>query len=448
MTTPMQTPGRRSLWSWALYDFANSAFTTIVITFIFAIYFADTLACTAQWTGCLSDEEQAKLSLSERMNDPRGQALWGYSQTFITLLVAVLAPIFGAISDLGGRRKPWIFTFSMICIVCTMGLFFMRPDPMFIVPAILLVAVANAGFELGIVFNNAMLPDLVSRDRVGRWSGWAWGLGYYGGLISLVICLVLVLGSQGEARLNATLSTNLIVAGWFFVFMLPLFLFTPDRPGKGLPLGQAISKGMGSAVQTGRKILAQPNLRMFLFARMIFTDGIITLFSMGVTYAAIRHNMALEQIIMFGILTNVTAGTGAILFGFIDDRIGSKRVIVISLVCLLVLGIPGLTTPYWLPESIATWAFLGFGAALGVFVGPLQSAGRSFMARLAPADQRTEYFGFLALSGKATTFLGPFTVATVTIMTGNMDIGMMPILVFWFVGLLVMLRVKDEAAPA
>ena len=101
MTTPMQTPGRRSLWSWALYDFANSAFTTIVITFIFAIYFADTLACTAEWTGCLSDEEQAKLSLSERMNDPRGQALWGYSQTFITLLVAVLAPIFG------GHFRPW-----------------------------------------------------------------------------------------------------------------------------------------------------------------------------------------------------------------------------------------------------------------------------------------------------------------------------------------------------
>jgi len=445
-TATTQKPGGRALWSWALYDFANSAFTTIVITFIFAIYFADVLVCSAEWAGCLSDEEEAGMTLSERLGDTRGQALWGYSQTFITLLVAVLAPIFGAISDLGGRRKPWIFTFSMICIVCTVGLFFMQPDPMFIIPAILLVAAANAGFELGIVFNNSMLPDLVEREKVGRWSGWAWGLGYFGGLISLVVCLVLVLGADEGAQLNATLSTNLIVAGWFFVFMLPMFFFTPDRRGKGLPVGQAISQGMSSVVSTGRKILKQPNLRLFLFARMIFTDGAVTLFSMGATYAAIRHGMSLEQIILFGILLNVTAGAGAMLFGFVDDRIGAKQVIVISLICLIALGIPGLTAPYWLPDATATWAFIGFGAALGIFVGPLQSAGRSFMARLAPADQRTEYFGFLALTGKATTFLGPFAVATVTIMTGNMDIGMMPILLFWLVGLLFMLRVKDEVS--
>lgn len=445
-TATTQKPGGRALWSWALYDFANSAFTTIVITFIFAIYFADVLVCSAEWAGCLSAEEEAGMTLSERLGDTRGQALWGYSQTFITLLVAVLAPIFGAISDLGGRRKPWIFTFSMICIICTVGLFFMRPDPMFIIPAILLVAVANAGFELGIVFNNSMLPDLVEKEKVGRWSGWAWGLGYFGGLISLVVCLVLVLGADDSTQLNATLSTNLIVAGWFFVFMLPMFFFTPDRQGKGLPVGQAVSQGLSSVVKTGRKILQQPNLRLFLFARMIFTDGAITLFSMGATYAAIRHGMSLEQIILFGILLNVTAGAGAMLFGFIDDRIGAKQVIVISLICLIALGIPGLTAPYWLPDATATWAFIGFGAALGIFVGPLQSAGRSFMARLAPADQRTEYFGFLALTGKATTFLGPFTVATVTIMTGNMDIGMMPILVFWLVGLLFMLRVKDEVS--
>ncbi len=446
MTTTTQQPGRRALWSWALYDFANSAFTTIVITFIFAIYFADTLVCTAGWTGCLTAEQEAQMSLAERLGDTTGQALWGYSQTFITLLVAVLAPIFGAISDLGGRRKPWIFSFSMICIICTIGLFFMQPSPAFIIPAILLVAVANAGFELGIVFNNAMLPDLVSKERVGRWSGWAWGLGYFGGLISLVVCLVLVLGSEGEARLTATLSTNLIVAGWFFVFMLPMFLFTPDRPGKGLPVGQAVSQGMSSVLKTGRTILRQPNLRLFLFARMIFTDGAITLFSMGATYAAIRHGMSLEQIILFGILMNVTAGAGAMLFGFVDDRIGSKRVIIISLIFLIALGLPGLLTPYWLPEGVATWAFIGFGAALGIFVGPLQSAGRSFMARLAPAEQRTEYFGFLALTGKATTFLGPFAVATVTILTGNMDIGMMPILAFWLLGLIFMLGVKDEVA--
>ena len=445
-TATKQKPGGRALWSWALYDFANSAFTTIVITFIFAIYFADVLVCSAEWAGCLSEEEEAGMTLSERLGDTRGQALWGYSQTFITLLVAVLAPIFGAISDLGGRRKPWILTFSMICIVCTVGLFFMRPEPMFIIPAILLVAVANAGFELGIVFNNSMLPDLVEKEKVGRWSGWAWGLGYFGGLISLVVCLVLVLGANDGAQLNATLSTNLIVAGWFFVFMLPMFFFTPDRRGKGLPVGQAISQGLSSVVSTGGKILKQPNLRLFLFARMIFTDGAVTLFSMGATYAAIRHGMSLEQIILFGILLNVTAGAGAMLFGFVDDRIGAKQVIVISLICLIALGIPGLTAPYWLPDATATWAFIGFGAALGVFVGPLQSAGRSFMARLAPADQRTEYFGFLALTGKATTFLGPFAVATVTIMTGNMDIGMMPILVFWLVGLLFMLRVKDEVS--
>ena len=445
-TTTTKQAGPRALWSWSLYDFANSAFTTIVITFIFSIYFADVLVCTAEWAGCLSEEQEANLTLSERLGDTRGQALWGYSTTFIAISIALLAPIFGAVADLGGRRKPWIFTFSMICIVSTVALFFMRPEPIFIIPAVLLVAIANSGFELGIVFNNAMLPDLVSKDRVGRWSGWAWGLGYFGGLISLVLCLVLVLGSEGEAQLNATLMTNLIVAGWFFLFMLPLFLFTPDRSGKGLPFGQAIREGLSTVRKTGGTILRQPNIRRFLIARMIFTDGSVTLFAMGATYAAIRHGMDLTQIIMFGILLNVTAGIGAFAFGYLDDRFGAKRVIVASLIGLLVLGVPGLTAPYWLPDAAATTAFIGFGAALGIFVGPVQAAGRSFMARIAPASQRTEYFGFLALSGKATTFLGPFAVATVTIMTNNMDIGMMPILVFWLVGLLLMFGVRDEVA--
>ena len=445
-TTTTKQAGPRALWSWSLYDFANSAFTTIVITFIFSIYFADVLVCTAEWAGCLSEEEEAGLTLSERLGDTRGQALWGYSTTFIAISIALLAPIFGAVADLGGRRKPWIFTFSMICIVATVALFFMRPEPIFIIPAVLLVAIANSGFELGIVFNNAMLPDLVSKDRVGRWSGWAWGLGYFGGLISLVLCLVLVLGSEGEAQLNATLMTNLIVAGWFFLFMLPLFLFTPDRSGKGLPFGQAIREGLSTVRKTGGTILRQPNIRRFLIARMIFTDGSVTLFAMGATYAAIRHGMDLTQIIMFGILLNVTAGIGAFAFGYLDDRFGAKRVIVASLIGLLVLGVPGLTAPYWLPDAAATTAFIAFGAALGIFVGPVQAAGRSFMARIAPASQRTEYFGFLALSGKATTFLGPFAVATVTIMTNNMDIGMMPILVFWLVGLLLMFGVRDEVA--
>ena len=165
-TTTTKQAGPRALWSWSLYDFANSAFTTIVITFIFSIYFADVLVCTAEWAGCLSEEQEANLTLSERLGDTRGQALWGYSTTFIAISIALLAPIFGAVADLGGRRKPWIFTFSMICIVATVALFFMRPEPIFIIPAVLLVAIANSGFEMGIVFNNAMLPDLVSKERV------------------------------------------------------------------------------------------------------------------------------------------------------------------------------------------------------------------------------------------------------------------------------------------
>lgn len=438
LKTERRWPG---LLGWSMYDFANSAFTTIIITFVFSVYFSTTLVCSAEWAGCLTDAEEAKLSLEQRLNGTAGQAAWGYAMAFAGLLVGLIAPVFGAIADRSGRRKPWILIFSLISIGCTAALSWMVPEAQYILPAILLVAIANLCFELGITFNSAMLPNLASEKSIGRWSGFAWGLGYFGGLVSLVMCLVLILGAEtGEARLEATLLSPMIVAVWFFIFMIPMFLLTPDAP-KGEPLGMAVKNGLGQIVSTLKSLAGQGNMVRFLLSRLLYIDGTNTLFAMGATYAALRYGMEIDDIIVFGILLNVTSGLGAMAFGFLDDRVGPKFVIMASLVGLIALGLPGIFIEAIIgPEQAAT-GFIVIGSLLGIFVGPVQAASRSAMARMAPKDQMTEYFGIMAFTGRITAFLGPLLVALVSSATGNLDYGMLPIMAFWFLGLLGMLTV-------
>lgn len=411
---------QKGLWAWALFDFGNSGFTTVVSTFVFSAYFTQAIAPDAT----------------------TGTTLWGLATGIAGLIIAIASPISGAIADHTGRRKPWLAFFTLMCVLATAALWFAKPGADSIPLALTLVVFGTVGFEVGLVFYNTMLPNLTPPHRMGRVSGLAWGLGYAGGLICLVLALVgfiqadpppLDLNTDDAEHVRATL---LLTAVWIALFTWPLFAFTPDSPRKTTPLYTAVKQGILTLITTLRNARKNANSFRFLIARMIYIDGVNTMFAFGGVYAAGTFGMTLEDIIIFGIALNVTAGIGAAVFGWIDDRYGSKLTLTVSLTALSVSAIGVLLaqtiTQFWVTALI-----------MSTFFGPVQAASRTFMARLAPPDMRGEMFGLYAVSGKVTSFAGPFAVGAVTALAGSQRIGMATILVFLIIGLILLQSVKE-----
>jgi len=410
---------KRGLIAWCLYDWANSAFPTVITTFVFAAYFTKAVAA----------------------DEISGTSAWGWAMSLSALAVALLGPVLGAIADHAGRRKPWLFGFTLLCAIAATLLWTIEADAGFIVQALVLVALANFAFETGMIFYNAMLADLAPAGRTGRWSGWGWGLGYFGGLSCLAVTLVgFVQTDTPWFGLDKEASEHLRITGplvglWVMVFALPLFIWTPDKPS-GVKIGDAVGRGLNTLVQTIKNIRDYSIAIRFLIARMIYTDGLNTLFAFGGIYAAGTFGFGFEDLILFGIAINVSAGLGAATFAWVDDWIGPKRTVLISLVALIFLSLALLVI-----ESVQLFWIIG--TALGIFVGPAQSASRSMMARIAPPELRTEMFGLYALSGKATAFLGPALLALMTQVFESQRVGMASIVIFFVVGLFLLIRIPE-----
>lgn len=415
--------GRRlSILSWCLFDWANSSFSTVVVTFVFATYFTQAVA----------------------ESPVAGTAQWGQASSVAAFVVALASPVLGAIADKSGRRKPWLATFTATCVVATCGLWFVTPSLDRVSLALGLFVVASIAFDFSIVFYDAMLPGLTPRERLGRVSGWGWGLGYAGGLSCLAISLLAFVQSGAPwlgldtGNAEHVRATAFVVAAWFTVFSLPLFLFTPDRPTSGIGLGQAARAGIAMLGDSLRKIGRHRGLPRFLIAHMLYINGFTTLFAFGGVYAAGTFAMPLDEVIRFGIALNVAAGTGAFLFAWITDLIGAKRTIEIALLVLTLVGAALVLTG----SKQVLWTL---GMVLGLFLGPAQAASRSLMAALAPRDMETEMFGLYALSGKATAFLGPAALALATQYFDSQRAGMATILFFFVSGLVVLRPLVDPA---
>jgi UMF1 family MFS transporter len=409
--------------AFCLFDFANSAFTTIIITFVFATYFAQAVAA-----------------------DPTtGGAQWSFGMAVSGIIIAILSPIFGAIADQTGRRKPWLLAVSVMCVITTALLWYVRPTPDDVPWALTFAIISTVGFEMGMLFYNSLLPTVSTPATMGRISGWAWAVGYMGGLISLAVALfVLVQGNPppfglDKSQAEHVRATALLVAGWFAVFALPLFLFVKEPESAGIPAALAVRQGLKQLVTSLRHARNHGNIFRYLIAGMVYSDAVSTIFALGGVYAGVTFGMKTEEIIVLGISLNVTAGLGAAIGGWVDDRLGSKRTITISLIALIV------TASLVMAAQDRTLFWIA-ALAMSTFFGPVQAASRTLMARLSPPSMRGEMFGLFALSGKITAFLGPAAVGWVTLATGSYRLGMSTTLVFLLVGLLLLRGVKE--APA
>ena len=411
---------RKAVIAYCLFDFANSAFTTIVVTFVFATYFAKGIATDLN----------------------TGGAQWSLAMAVAGVAITLLSPVLGAVADQTGRRKTWLLGLSAICVTSTALLWYARPTPDDVPWALTCAVISTIGFEIGMLFYNALLPAIATPATMGRISGWAWGVGYFGGLISLAVALfLLVQGNPPPFGLDSSQAepvraTSLLVAVWFTIFALPLFLFVKEPRSSGIPAGRAVRQGLAQLCASLRDIRNHRNIFRYLVAGMIYSDAVTTIFVLGGVYAGVTFQMTTEEIIVLGISLNITAGVGAFLGGWVDDRVGSKATIMISLVALIVTA-----SAVMLVQS--TLQFWVAALVMSTFFGPVQAASRTLMARLAPPAKRGEMFGLFALSGKVTAFIGPAMVGWVTLATGSYRLGMSTTLILLLAGLLLLRGVKE-----
>ena len=415
----------RAIWSWALFDFANSPFTTLVVTFVYSTYFTEAIA-------------------TDRIS---GTALWSRAVSITAVIVAIASPVLGAIADRGGYRKLFFVITVVVCTMATAVLYL--PVPGQVLFALTVFIVANVAFEACEVFYNAFLPDLTPSEHVGFVSGLGWGLGYIGGLLALVVALVALLqpaqpwfGFSKELGENVR-ATNLVVAVWFAVFTVPMLLWVREDKSRITRGGGVVAASFAQLLRTFREVRKHRQTVRFLLARLLFNDGLVTIWAFGGIYAAGTFGFALQgvpwwrSLIVFGIVLNLAAGIGAIAMGYVDDRIGGKRTIILSLI-----GLIGATVLAMLATSIEV--FWVAGLLIGIFAGPNQSASRSLMARFIPHDMENEFFGFFAFSGKLTAFLGPALLGQTTLWSGSQRVGVSVVIALFIAGMALLFTVDER----
>ena len=444
-------PPRSAVISWIFFDWAAQPYFTLITTFVFAPYFATHVA-----------------------SDPAsGQALWGFATAAAGLMIALMSPVLGAIADASGRRKPWIAAFGALLVIGASLMWFGRPGDASVIPALLLAyGIASIGVEFATVFNNAMMPTLVPPHRIGRLSGTGWATGYVGGILSFVLVLGFLAANPDTGRTlfgftplfgldpvthQGDRITGPLTGVWFIVFVLPMFLLTPDYPAKH-PVNEALREGLAGLRRTLAELPKQKSMAAFLLANMIYTDGLVSLFAFGGIYAAGTFGWNTIEIGTFGIVLAIAGTFGAWLGGKLDDKLGPKRVIAGSLTILmcsivaillvnkdsiLFVRVTPPTPGGALFSSFVERAYLVLGCLIGMAGGPLQAASRTLLIRLAPQERIAQYFGLFALTGKVTSFVGPLLIGAITAITESQRAGMAVLVLFFVAGLALVARVRE-----
>jgi UMF1 family MFS transporter len=399
------------------------------------------------------------------VGDPiKGQAEWAFTQPTSGIIIALLSPFLGAMADAGGRRKPYIFAFQLLLFAGCAALWWAYPNrPDLAGPISWAVVAATVGAEMSIVFNNAQLPNIVRPERMGWLSGFGWGLGYCGGLVSLGIVLVVQYSLGPDPTHTLERLTGPASSLWLAVFVLPMFLFTPDHAGmRRMPMLEAAKQGGRSLVSTVKKLRHFKNAFTYLIAFMLYNDGLAAIIAFGGVYASATFGWSTTTLGIFGIILTVFAIPGAFLGGRIDDLIGSKRTVQIAIagVIIATIGIVDVTADrlfFVIPVdpisptrglfgSVQEKVFMAFAVLLGFCMGPMQAASRTMIGRLAPPGMTGEFYGLFALSGRATAWMAPTAIGIITTATQSNRLGVACVLVFLVLGFCLLWRVREERA--
>ncbi|MCF6325993.1 MAG: MFS transporter [Devosiaceae bacterium] len=439
---------KRGVISWMFFDWAAQPYHTVIITFIFAPYFAAFVAPTPL----------------------QGQEMWGYASAIAGICIALLAPVLGSIADVSGPRKPWIAGFSLIAIIGAAMLYFALPSSMAststITITLIAFIIALIGIEFSAVFINAMMPDLVPRSELGKLSGSGWALGYVGGVVALIIILGFMsadptsgktlLGLDPIFGLDAASNEGDRASGpfsaiWYLIFVIPMFLFTPDK-GRIAETGSKLSKGLSNLLATLKSLPKRPSLSSFLISSMLYRDGLNALYAFGGIYAATVLGLSIIQVGVFGILAAFTGAIGAFFGGRLDAKFGPRPVVFIScwllvLACTIIVSTTQEVTLFVLPissEAIPVYVFYGAGALIGAAGGALQAASRTLLVDQVDKKDTTQAFGLYALTGRATAFIGPLAIAFVTAASQSQRIGITPVIVLLALGAIGLMWVKTK----
>lgn len=403
---------RGQIVSWTFFDFANTAYSVIVVTVIYNRYFTNHIAGGQRW-------------------------LWGLAVSISMICAAALSPPLGAIADFSRGRKRFLLYFTLASVICTALLFFVKEGMVFW--GLVLFIIANIGFEGGLVFYDAFLPRITSKKTYGRVSGYGFAMGYLGALAVLVIVDFILPAATDPDYLFYVRLSFVVAAAFFMIFSLPMFLAVPEPEGREAPISSFIRSGISQSKKTFQALFVRkeyPAIARFLIAFFIYNDGILTVIVFAGIFAETILKMNDRDIIVFFATVQTSAILGSIVFGIVTDKIGPKKTITITLVLWILVCVAAFYI-----QSIAMFYFVAFAA--GIAMAASQSASRSLMALLTPREHEAEFFGFYdGLCGKASAVIGPLLYGIVSDMT-NERIAVLFIGVFFIVGLAILQGVEE-----
>src|SRR5690554_5157467 len=396
---------RGKIFVWTLFDFANTSYSIVVVTFLYAVYFKKVVAS----------------------GEPIGDLYWSISTSISMIITALLGPVLGAIADYAAGKKRFLLFFTLLCIVFTALLFFVQEGNIFW--GVTLFIVATIGFEAGLIFYDAYLPEITVPKNYGRVSGYGFGMGYLGSIASLAIIYPFI--ANENIRVTFPIS-----ALFFLVFATPLFLFLRDNRRQVDNKESYLSIGLNRVWTTLTHLKYYKNLALFLVAYFFYIEGVNTVIFFAGNYASTTLGFSDSELLIFFLTVQTTAIVGSILLGIIADSIGQKKTIVITLIMWLITVV----LAYFVDDKTG---FYIVGLLAGSAMGSSQSTSRSLMSKLTPPEKKTEFFGFYSFFGKSSAVVGPLVFGLVSYLSGSQRMAIISVTFFFIVGLLILTKVKD-----
>lgn len=417
---------RFNIFIWTLFDFANTSYSIIVVTFLYAVYFKKVVA----------------------NGEPIGDFYWSIGTSASMLITAFISPILGAIADYSAGKKRFLLFFTAMCIVSTSLLYFVSAGN--ILMGLILFILANVGFEAGLVFYDSFLPEITSPKNYGRVSGYGFAMGYLGSLTTLAVVFPFI---QAEL-ISETFPISALI---FLLFAAPLFIYLKDNRKDKIPEKSYLKVGFERVYNTITHIKEYKNLTLFLAAFFFYIEGVNTVIYFAGNYASTSLGFTMQDLIVFFIIVQTTAIFGSLIFGVLSDKIGQKKSLNISLIIwMFTIGVAYYTGKAdtflmifirqqfnWSVDQANILAFYFVGLLAGTVMGATQSTSRSLMSKLTPSERKTEFFGFYSLFGKSSAILGPLVFGLVSYLTGTQRIAILTINIFFVIGFIILFFVND-----